>query len=74
MVVVEVKGKQFYLDGRLKRQLDLIKRRITKKDSDYVLIVDGEEGSGKSVFVQQICYYIDNNYSIDNMCGEDYSQ
>lgn len=45
MVVVEVNGKKFYLDGRLRQELDKIKKRILKKDMDYVIAVDGEEGS-----------------------------
>ena len=44
MVVVEVKeGLTYYIDAKLKRNLDAIKKTVTQKDMDYVLVIDGYE-------------------------------
>ena len=40
-----------YMDGFLKRNLDEAKR-VIKKDWDMVFVIDGYEGSGKSVLAQ----------------------
>jgi hypothetical protein len=59
---------QFYLNETLKDKLDKIKAKNKTKDYDYIAIVDGEEGSGKSVFSFQLCKYIDPTFSIDRVC------
>lgn len=59
--------KGLYIDGFLKNNLDLIKD-LYKKDWDMVIIVDGDEGSGKSVLAQQIAYYCDPTLIIDRIC------
>jgi len=57
-----------YFDGLLVKNLDIVKGYI-KQDWDYFWVVDGEEGSGKSVFAQQIAYYLtDGKFSVDNIC------
>jgi len=48
MVVVNVAGKEFYLDGNLKKRLDTLKNIVYKKNWDGVFIVDGLERVGKS--------------------------
>lgn len=69
MVKVTLKdGKEVYLDGILKRNLDLLKR-VIKKDWDHVLLVDGEERSGKSVLAQQVMsYLINETIPLENIC------
>lgn len=69
MVILEVEGKRLVLDKQLKEVLDIFKRDL-KKDNDFVLIVDGREGSGKSVFAMQIGYYLDPTLSADRICFE----
>jgi len=58
MVVVEVGGQSYYMNPKLKEVWDKIKDgKLAKKDEDRVYVVDGREGSGKSVFgLQQACY------------------
>lgn len=59
---------QYYFDGKLYIKLNEVKKRMTKKDFDYVCIVDGGEGTGKSVFSMQLCKYIDPSFSIERVC------
>ncbi len=55
MAKFEFNGKSFYIDGRLKEQLEKkIIPYLKRKDKDVVFIVDGMERSGKSVFAMQI--------------------
>lgn len=56
------------IDNILQGELDRIKKAVTKKDRDFVLVVDGEEGSGKSVLAQQIAKYLDPKFHMDNIC------
>lgn len=69
MVIVEpVEGLKYYMDGKLQRELDIIKKSLTKKDLDYPLIIDGPERSGKSVFAQQVAKYVDPDFNIGRVC------
>ncbi len=63
-----MKNKEFYVDNILKEELRKIKIAVTKRDRDFVLVVDGEEGSGKSVLAQQIAKTLDPNFNIDAIC------
>lgn len=63
-----VKQKEsFYIDPILKQELDRIKIAVTKKDRDFVMVVDGEEGSGKSVLAMQIAKYLDHDFNIEKL-------
>jgi len=66
MVKVDSGGKNFYMDGYLKRNLDGCKN-LVKKNWDMVLIVDGEERSGKSVLAQQAAQYCDPTFCLDRV-------
>ena len=52
----EGKPDNFYIDGYLKRILDVTKIRV-KKNWDYVAIIAGIPGSGKSTFARTIAKY-----------------
>src|SRR3989337_2972665 len=73
LVEVWKEGKKFLLDRNklidpiLKPELDKIINRVTKKDLDWVCVVDGEEGVGKSVFAQQLAKYLDPTFNLDNL-------
>ena len=62
-------GEEYYMDGTLKNNLDLLKKNI-KKDWDFVIIISssGIPGAGKSMLAQQIAYYLDPEFQIENMC------
>lgn len=75
MVVVNIldqnakKEYEYYLEPRLKKFLDNVVRPSLKdKDKDYVMLVDGYEGSGKSTFSMQIGRYIDSSLNLPNIC------
>ena len=59
--MVLVTDKQFYMDKRLKEKIDLLIKRCEKTTSgkkDVVLLIEGDEGEGKSNFSIQIGYYV----------------
>lgn len=59
--------KEIFIDPIIKEQLGKIKKKVNNYDEDYLLIVDGEEGTGKSVLALQFASYLDPNFSIDNV-------
>lgn len=50
-------GKSFYLDKKLKSNLDTLKRAISKK-WDGIILFDGMEGSGKTSLTAGVCGYL----------------
>jgi len=55
--------------GGLYNQLDkYVKPAVQKEDFDFVMVVDGEEGSGKSVFAFQIAKVLNPNFNLSNIC------
>ena len=59
----------FGLDKRMKGFLDKkVIQSINTKDKDYVLLIDGYEGAGKSTFAMQIGKYVDPNLTLDHVC------
>lgn len=65
--MVLVTDKQFYMSNLLKQNLDFAKQAV-EKDDDFVILIDGRERAGKSVLAQQIAYYLDPNFNVDNIC------
>lgn len=60
MVVIEVAGQKYSVDGGLMKNWDKIKGgKLKKLDEDRVYIVDGREGTGKSVWAMQQAGAID---------------
>jgi hypothetical protein len=58
----KIKGKEVYMDGYLKSNLETVKEFIDN-DFDGVGIIDGMEGSGKSELGKQCCLHHDKNFS-----------
>lgn len=52
-----VTDKSYYMDGYLKQNLNFLRDRIHKR-WDNLIVIDGEEGAGKSTFGKQIAYYL----------------
>lgn len=61
------KEKKLWVAPMVAAQLDIVKKRVLTKDRDWVMVVDGEEGVGKSVLAQQIAAYLDPNFTLDNI-------
>jgi hypothetical protein len=60
---------EFYVEPRLRHYLDTkVKIDLSKKDKDYVILIDGYEGSGKSTFAQQIGKYVDPSLCLERIC------
>lgn len=48
---------RFYMDSRLKKELDILLHFTQNQNDDIVIVIDGEEGSGKSKLARQIAVY-----------------
>lgn len=64
------KGEEdsFYMEDRLYAGVKKIQEKVIKKDSDDVYLVDGGEGTGKSVFSMQLAKAIDSSFNISRIC------
>lgn len=62
-----VKKDEYFIDPVLLKELEKIKKAVTQKDRDYVMVIDGEEGSGKSVLAFQIAKYLDKKFCLDKI-------
>jgi len=67
MVVVKVGEQEYYIDNKLQRSLDRVKKKVTQKDEDYFFAIDGEEGSGKSVLTMQLAKYLDPTFNLSRL-------
>ena len=58
------------MDDKLKSKLDLMIKRMKGTD-DNIIVIDGDEGQGKSEMAMGICYYIayktGREYGMDNI-------
>ena len=71
MVMVTIKGKEFYLDSFLKQKLDNLKRIVFQKNWDGLIIIDGLERIGKSTLGLTCAWYLsDGNFTVFNI-GKD---
>jgi predicted transcriptional regulator len=66
--IVKIGDKKAYVDSILRSNLDDMKKDI-HKDDDIVLIVDGKERIGKSVFAMLVGWYMsDGKLVLDDIC------
>lgn len=72
MVVVDkdVNGKplvcKYYIDNNLKAELDSM-QKLVDHNWDAVGFLVGYEGDGKTTLGMESCYYLDHNFSLDNV-------
>lgn len=60
MVIVNVRGTDYFIDPENKKKWDALKDgKLAKIDEDRFYVTDGQEGSGKSLFTIQQAAYID---------------
>jgi len=68
-IEVDNERKEMYVDKELYNRLKTtIKPKLKKKDYDWVWIVDGGEGSGKSVFSMQLAKLVDPSFNLERVC------
>lgn len=62
------KERDYNLAHWTARQLDRVKKLIAEKDRDFLMVICGDEGSGKSLLASEICYYVDRTFDESRMC------
>lgn len=69
--MVKVTSKDYYLDGFAKQICDKIVERVSKRKQDILVILGGQEGSGKTNASVALCYYIgdqtERKFDVDNV-------
>ena len=64
---IQIKNKERYFDGWIYKGYEDVKNKLIKKDWDWVTIVDGLEGSGKSTIAQQVAVLVDPTFNLDRV-------
>lgn len=57
---------EFYLDDYLLQELAVM-NKLTEMNWDTIGFLVGYEGDGKTTFAMTLCYYLDKNFTIDNV-------
>jgi pantothenate kinase-related protein Tda10 len=72
--LVQEEKVEYAIEPRLKKNLDVIRHRILSRDKDYVMVVDGGEGTGKSTLAIQMGKYVDDSLCLERITftGEDF--
>ena len=61
--------KELHIEDKLAYFLNKkVKGSLSKKDKDYVMLIDGYEGAGKSTFGQQIGKWVDPSLNLSRIC------
>jgi adenylate kinase family enzyme len=70
MVYIKVDGfeKPLRVHDTLYKNLEKVKHSVIKRGWDYVAIVSGLPGAGKSTFAHQICKSLDPTFNEDRIC------
>ena len=66
----------FYIQPETERDLTRAKEQVMFKDWDRVYIIDGDEGSGKSLLGLQLAYFLDSKLNLDRITfsGKEFSK
>ena len=64
--VIPVGKYKFYMDGYLQSNLTKVKA-LVKNDWDFIFVVDGMEGGGKSTITIQLALYLNPNFTVENI-------
>lgn len=72
--MVKVTDKNFYMNEYLKKNLDILKKKI-RQDWYFIIVISGSNRVrvGKSTLAQQISYYLDPNYNFDSLTFESHN-
>jgi len=70
MAIIKDNNVRFYIDNKLKHNIDVLVD-ATKDNDDLLIIIDGKERSGKSLLARQIGYYVASRqgleFGVDNI-------
>ncbi len=58
----------YHIDKKILYLLEGVKNYISKKDKDYVMLMDGYEGSGKTTLAIQMGKYVDPTLNLNRIC------
>jgi hypothetical protein len=58
----------YHVDKKIVHLLEGVKNYISKRDKDYVLLMDGYEGSGKTTLAIQCGKYVDPTLDLNRIC------
>ncbi len=58
----------YHIDKKIVYLLEGVKNYISKRDKDYVMLIDGYEGSGKTTFAIQLGKYVDPSLNLSRIC------
>ena len=68
MKKIECNGKHYWMDGILHTNL-ISAKSLIRDDWDFLYVVDGSVGTGKSVFAQQMAYFVsEGKLTLDQVC------
>ncbi len=72
----DLNNNSYYISKSIKEMLDKGKYQVHHKDWDRVYIIDGEEGSGKSLLGLQLGYHLDPTLSLNQIVftGKEFSE
>src|SRR3990167_8140281 len=77
MVIVNLSGREFYMNETMKPNLDFIQKKLLGHNNMSVIIVDGRIGTGKSTVTAQYAYYLSNgtfNNDFENFNTEQFNE
>lgn len=66
MAIITTPHDDFFINESIKREMDGA-IALNKKDNDCIIIIDGREGSGKSVLALQLAFYCDRRFTEDGI-------
>jgi len=67
MVKIKVGSQEVYYDGTLSKNLLLARKAVREKDMDFVFLIDGVEGGGKSTLAQQVGKLLDPSLNLSRI-------
>lgn len=67
MTLQETKIRGFSADKKLIHICNKFKNSVQNADNDKLIIIDGAEGSGKSVFAMQVAKLLNENFSLNDI-------
>lgn len=68
LIKVKIKEDPYYISPQIKKVFDNSEKAVREDEQDRVFLITGKEGSGKSLLARQFAYYLDKDFSLDDIC------